>query len=267
MSCKEFSSIISDIARGRLLDANTRHNALAHSERCAACAAYLRQENDLTEGLRAFAETTRATHNAPAHLENNLLSAFRVQSAQVAPIIVRPSFFSLAWVRVAAVATALGLIALPFIPLRQTAEDASPAATSRSIAATAGDWQLSPEYKPEIENAIATDKPEIVRFIRPAMNDLNPTPANAIAPRRIIRRPARGNELASRQEIATEFFPLDDLGTALPTDELQIVRVRLSRSALAAFGLPYDAAQARERVTADVIIGADGLARAVRFVR
>jgi hypothetical protein len=271
MNCKEFSANISDIARGRLPDAATRRHALEHTENCAACAAHLRREQALTEGLRALAATERATQQAPARLENNLLAAFRAQQTPATPVVARFNFFSLAWARGAAVAAALALVALPFLPFGQSAEDAFPATATRSIAATAGGWALPEVEEPKIVTASSSSsplEPETQRLIRPAMSSLTtgPTPSFAM-PRRIVRRPAPASDFAAPQEIATEFFPLGDPETALPTDELQMVRVRLSRSALAAFGLPYNASQAQERVTADVIIGADGLARAVRFVR
>ena len=50
----------------------------------------------------------------------------------------------------------------------------------------------------------------------------------------------------------------------------QIVRLEVSRAALASFGLtPIDAldGSASGTALADVLVGADGLARAVRFVR
>jgi hypothetical protein len=47
----------------------------------------------------------------------------------------------------------------------------------------------------------------------------------------------------------------------------QVMRVELPRSALISFGLPMDMERATERVKADVVVGNDGLARAIRFVR
>ncbi len=47
----------------------------------------------------------------------------------------------------------------------------------------------------------------------------------------------------------------------------QVMRVELPRSALMSFGLPMDMERAGERIKADVVVGNDGLARAIRFVR
>lgn len=66
-------------------------------------------------------------------------------------------------------------------------------------------------------------------------------------------------------EIATEFFPVSY--SAAPPEYGTVVRVRLPRSALTSFGLPVNVEQAAEPVKADVLLGEDGIVRAIRFVR
>jgi hypothetical protein len=68
-------------------------------------------------------------------------------------------------------------------------------------------------------------------------------------------------------EIATGFYPL--AYSALPVTQGNIVRLELSSASLAALGVePSDWAGPQEgHVLADVFVGEDGLARAVRFVR
>jgi hypothetical protein len=74
----------------------------------------------------------------------------------------------------------------------------------------------------------------------------------------------------SRPEMVTTFFPLTY--SNLPVSNAQLIRVRVPRSALASFGLaPIDvpaAAGGGEQATvpADVLVGEDGVARAIRFV-
>ena len=72
-------------------------------------------------------------------------------------------------------------------------------------------------------------------------------------------------------EVATAFFPLTY--SSLPISNAQLVRVQVPRSALASFGLaPMDVpgsatgGTASATVAADVLVGEDGVARAVRFV-
>jgi hypothetical protein len=69
-------------------------------------------------------------------------------------------------------------------------------------------------------------------------------------------------------EVTTDFMPLAYSG--VPSTNLQVVRLAVPRTALASFGLtppePLDR-MFTETVLADVLVGDDGLARAVRFVR
>ncbi len=52
-----------------------------------------------------------------------------------------------------------------------------------------------------------------------------------------------------------------------PEENGRVVRVKLPRSALAAFGLPMNVDRFGERIPADVLLGEDGSTRAVRFVQ
>jgi hypothetical protein len=69
-------------------------------------------------------------------------------------------------------------------------------------------------------------------------------------------------------EVTTDFMPLPY--SSVPSTNVQLVRLVVPRTALVSFGLtppdPFERASA-ETVLADVLVGDDGLARAVRFVR
>ena len=67
-------------------------------------------------------------------------------------------------------------------------------------------------------------------------------------------------------EVTTDFLPLPHGG--VPLSDGQLLRVEVPRTALSAFGLATESPElARGLVLADVIVGEDGVARAVRFVR
>lgn len=84
-------------------------------------------------------------------------------------------------------------------------------------------------------------------------------------PARPKRRPAP--EVQVEQEVMTSFIPVG-VGAAFgPGERGSLVRVRLPRSALATFGLPVNENRAADVVNADVLLGEDGLARAIRFVQ
>jgi hypothetical protein len=75
--------------------------------------------------------------------------------------------------------------------------------------------------------------------------------------RRVAPKPPR--------EIATEFFPLMDV--SLPFERGELLRVIVPASTMRSVGLPVNEERMADRVQADVLVGEEGLARAIRFVR
>jgi hypothetical protein len=80
--------------------------------------------------------------------------------------------------------------------------------------------------------------------------------------------PASARPLVALEERTTAFLPL--FYSSVPVTNAQVVRMKVPRSALASFGLAsMDSLNGSSSATvlADVLVGEDGLARAVRFVR
>lgn len=99
--------------------------------------------------------------------------------------------------------------------------------------------------------AVAVDVPEAPRAVE--------------AVRRPRRRPV-AREAAPRVE-AAEFIPVGAWQALEPMERGSIVRVRLSKASLPAFGIPVSPEVWNESIPADVVLGEDGTMRAVRFVR
>jgi len=74
-------------------------------------------------------------------------------------------------------------------------------------------------------------------------------------------------DIEQARETVTEYIPLTYLDDATAMESGQVVRIDVPRSSLAAFGLPVAQDRLDERVKADIIVGDDGLARAIRFVQ
>ena len=66
------------------------------------------------------------------------------------------------------------------------------------------------------------------------------------------------------REIVTEFFPLMDVPP--PFERGQLLRVVVPASTMRTVGLPVNPERLSERVQADVLVGEEGMARAIRFV-
>jgi hypothetical protein len=62
------------------------------------------------------------------------------------------------------------------------------------------------------------------------------------------------------------FVPLPGAAQLPPAEDVDLVRVELPRSAMRQIGIEVSPERASEKIQADVMVGADGLARSVRFV-
>ena len=250
MNCQKFESVVSELARGQMMAAELRGEALAHSDACEDCAMRLRDDEMLTRGLYTLAAEMESLE-APANIEANLLMAFRSRQTVVPAPVVRRQSHSAYWL--AAVAAML-LIAISVFVFRWSNR---PVANPR---------QATRQEKPQV---VEQPSPQLARDLPVQDDEVLPQPQK---PRRIHtasqRRPAN-TQVANHvtNEIATDFIPLSYMSAASLQDGGQIVRVQLPRSALANFGIPVNMDRYNEKVKADVLFGVDGTARAIRFVQ
>jgi hypothetical protein len=245
-----------DLARhqifGELCDATLRAQALAHAAECAACAARLADERSLAAGLRALAAQDEPLA-APASVEAALLTAFRQQAQGSAPSVTSLRSRAPRWLWAAAAILLIGILTLAVRGrLSGNSQASSPNVIARAtptVTPVAVEQKQSVAFKP---NSPATDKaaPKQLRVAR--------------------KRPSQREQVERylvESEIATDFLPLSDaVGLSRP-ERLQIIRVNMPRVALASFGLPMSFERATEPVQADLVVGSDGLPRAIRFVQ
>src|SRR3954469_15176581 len=94
MNCQRFETAGSELARGQMMGAEQRAEALAHSDVCDDCAARLNDEQMLTLGLQSLAAEMESLE-APSGLEANLLEAFRVRPAfeKSAPVRINQRYW------------------------------------------------------------------------------------------------------------------------------------------------------------------------------
>lgn len=252
MNCHDFETIAGDLAREQLMDAAQRESALAHTASCASCAARLADERSLTDGLRFVAKD--AKHEAPLRVEAELLAVFR-QRQSMLPVILQARFAKRQRVYVAAAAAAVLLIVALLALVSSRTQTPQQPAEQKAEAAPESPEQISPPPQPASPERTETTVQAQQRH----------RSANRL--RRASRAADHLNEPATVAEIATEFIPLMNRETLAEMDGGQVMRVELPRSALMSFGLPMDMERANERIKADVVVGNDGLARAIRFVR
>jgi hypothetical protein len=82
MNCQIFETVVNDLAREQMMEANARDEALAHRGGCEACALRLALERRLTFGLRGLVAEMKSASASPRVAEN-LRDAFRSQTSSV----------------------------------------------------------------------------------------------------------------------------------------------------------------------------------------
>ena len=251
MNCHDFDAIAGDLSKDGLMEAGLREKALEHSASCADCAARLQEEGALTEGLRGFARTSSG--EAPSNVEAAVLAAFRQHQAG-SPSAVTIRYSDRRWIYAAAGVAALVIIVTLLALNASRVQNPRPPenANIETPVKPVETPTVSDPKMPANDQKLATNKKTQrvrhggVTSQRPAQPQLTPSATN---------------------EIATEFIPLTNREALAQMDGGQVMRVELPRSALMSFGLPMDMERATERIKADVVVGNDGLARAIRFVR
>jgi hypothetical protein len=248
MNCHDFEKLAMALARNSLLDAKARDQGLIHTEVCNRCAALLAQERALLARLRAVA-VEMAGEEPPARVDALLLAAFRAQTAATASSIVIPAQGRVGrWSSWKLAAVAAGILIL--------------------ISVMAILWKSTSSRMPQREDRAVAPKP----VNTPGPQAESPVSRDQVADVRPKNLPKRIRRHASMKspdetEVVTQFFPLREGEDLTTLDSLQMVRVELPGSALGEVGLPFDPETAPESVKADVVLGQDGLARAIRFVR
>jgi hypothetical protein len=86
----------------------------------------------------------------------------------------------------------------------------------------------------------------------------------ARAPRKVVRRVAAVRQ-PEPHEVVTDFFPL--MNPAPSFGRGQMLRVQLPAAAMQTVGLPVWEEHLDDLVQADVLVGEEGMPRAIRFVR
>src|SRR5688572_5804034 len=259
MNCQSFENVVVDLARLTPLEASVRDAALAHCESCDNCARRLTQEKLLSAGLMALAAEMKSVVVAD-HVHESLLSVLRQQGVAPQPQGANHNWRYLAVAAVILVAVALGIAGYR---MRQ----ASPVDSQAGL-------------MPAIETPVPiAPTPPIKEFAQVATISRKPTPMVAKKQRPekfLVNASARPTFVSvvvgtvthsEASEVVSPFMPLGDTNSANIQEGAQVVRVELPRYAMARFGLPVNMERYDERVKADVWLGADGLARAIRFVQ
>jgi len=104
---------------------------------------------------------------------------------------------------------------------------------------------------------------QVLEAPRP-IREIEPTPRVARARRKLGPKVAAVRQ-SERREVVTDFFPL--MNPAPSFGRGQMLRVQLPAAAMQTVGLPVREEHLDDLVQADVLVGEEGMPRAIRFVR
>ncbi|MGA2481578.1 MAG: hypothetical protein ABSF92_00500 [Candidatus Acidiferrales bacterium] len=226
MRCDEFETFVDDLGKFAALDRRTREEALAHTGLCGRCAA-LKEAVDTLEASLASLAMEDAEAGAPEAVEAALREAFRASRPRI-----RQAHRMRAWAWGVATAAVLALAAVGW-----------------------HEWRVSQKTNP------GTPVPQTVTSSAPPVSGQSNGQETA----------AQTGGMGSPESLSSAV--VDESGfVSLPysaplggDEEADIVRVRMARGALAAFGLPVNAERADDLISVDFLVGDDGMPRAVRL--
>jgi hypothetical protein len=239
MSCQTLREAIVDIARGAETGQGTRAAVECHLDHCHACAALMARERQLSVGLRALAASTAAA-GASEEIGSRLHERF----------VERQGFGVTA--------------AEPGRTPRQRRWAAWAAAAAVAVAAGSAAWFATPSTSPSPRDtqpaARTSSEPP------PAMVPTSASPETG-APDRTVKGAKRPRPaLKVRYAVATGFVELPGAAGLPDFESGQIIRMEIPLTSLPTYGLDI-VPDARDRpVEADLLVGQDGQARAIRLV-
>lgn len=276
MNCDQFSSAINDLVRHQPVEAaEVREAALAHAGECETCGDALAQERALQIRLRSLAASMEGAEASP-EVGAGLLEAFRAHSQGKREAARNARFGGLKlWplaigAALAAAAALVLAIALPSLNRAHKAET-----NPRLLAAPDRDGAIGAIPPPKVipqapgvrlspggEIAAARNMPQD----RPKLGWDRGWEHSRNGSRTLGHGPVPDSLAGGPTEITTDFMPVSFGGNLVPLQDGQVLRTKVSRSLLLSYGLPVDPDRVDEPITADVIVGSDGMVRAIRFV-
>lgn len=247
MNCQDFEATILSMARMQLLETSARRQTLAHIAACPACADLLAEQQTLTVAIRSTVKGLRE-ESASLRVEHSLRAALRSQTKVASHRHV--SLPKWQWPRQTLLAAAA--ILLLFL-----------------MAGVIRQWLLADKLPKTAVTLPTPPKPG-----KPEPQPEHPLSATNSAP--VVERQFAGKPRKKRPVIRpetttveddTEFIVLANESQLVPLESGQVLRVELPTAALISMGLRITTEDLSKPVLADLLVGQDGLPRAIRFVR
>lgn len=253
MNCQSFEMLVNELARDQMMEASLKGQALEHSAGCKPCSLRFDEERELNDQLRELSVAMRSLGSS-TDFEAQLRAEFRkARTASTASVVARRRYV---YAAVAALLLAMVSIAVIRSRIAPSTLDVGIGLDEKGAQSVSTPPVLArrPVETVLLQQQPPATKPTAVR--RTKSNRTPPTP--------VLETVAAVN---SDREITTDFLPIGYTNPVSVQEGGQVVRVELPRYAMARFGVPMNMERFNERVKADVLMGVDGVPRAIRFVQ
>jgi hypothetical protein len=264
MNCEDFNNIIDELADDPPMSAAIRDAGVSHAALCPGCAAKLADARAV--GSFLLAATRAESEQAPANVKQNLLAAFadfqRRQATPARVVDISSRRAKRSWMAAAAAIAAVILLAMAVsIWKKASAPGRQPSgefqANASGTPASPGVNDLEPGSAPVKKSSLGE---------KPGLSSRIPGNNSRKAKRVTPDSGSPGQAIETVAQSAGQYVPLTYLAQGMSIDSGTVVRVELSRSALASLGFRGGVEGTAESVKAEVILGDDGVARAIRLV-
>jgi hypothetical protein len=244
MKCHSLRDAIVEMARGEHAGPGTLAAIESHLEHCAACAALLERERRLSHGLRALSAAAPAAPSGA--LSRRLLDAF-AERQLTQPAVARGAsrMAGNAWLR----AVAAALVAAGGVLLWSSASNKSESDKPRDASAAVAEIRTPEAIQPAPSVQSAAD--------------VRGGNATALA----SQQPRRSRQRALPAVVRPVGFVALPGAAGLPDFESgEIVRIEIPLTSLPTYGIEILPDAQGSPVEADLLVGQDGQARAIRLV-
>jgi len=240
MNCKSHRNALLDLSRDVPLPASIAQAAHAHIESCDACASELRRQRELTADF-ATVRTGAGDWRAPEDLEARILAAVESRSE----VAAKTSYFRSRRVYTSLAAAAAILLAVGIAQRTRHGNIAGerPGALQTPAAG----------HPTRVEGQAATP-------VAPSV------PARLIQREKATGKSERRVSRSAPEGAAVEFVAVPGAAALPMLESGRIIRVKLGIAELPTYGLAIVPDAARSAVEADVLVGQDGQARAIRLL-
>ncbi len=257
MKCEEFKANLNELVFEKLAATDKREDAMSHAALCADCALLLTETQDVQTALQSTARADIET--APPRVRAALLTAFAQQDAATVTKVVDISTHRQR-TRITLAITSAAAVILMVAVLRPVILKMTSAPTPQV------DSMAEKTTAPQPTATLATAVPPTSSFNSkplPFVSHAKPVPHVAVHESRAVATTPRQTTPTKH---TNEYFPLTYLASATAMESGTVVRVQLSLAALISLGVPLSIDRTERVLNADVIMGDDGVARAIRVV-